>query len=305
MEKAIQPKRMSSNRIRESMGDMVLRVIVVILVTLLSLTCLLPLVNIVATSFSSARAINSGEVAFWPVEFCLDAYDTIFTNDPLIRSMFLTIGITLLTVAIALVCTIMAAYPLSHKSLVGRKPLWLFVIFTMYFSGGMIPNYLLIRDLKLLNTIWALVLPGAISTYNMILMRSFFASIPDALTEAAIIDGANDATILTKIILPLSKSMLATIALFYGVSRWNGLQYGLLYITDPNLYTLQVRLSNIIISSESLNELMAEGSYNQVLLQTEQVRCAALCFSLLPVMLVYPFLQKYFVKGVMIGSVKG
>jgi putative aldouronate transport system permease protein len=175
----------------------------------------------------------------------------------------------------------------------------------MYFGGGMIPHYILIRDLNMINTMWALIIPGLISTYNMILMRSFFSSIPEALREAAIVDGANDATTLVKIILPLSKSMLATIALFYAVGRWNGVQDGMIYINDPSKYILQVRLKNIIISSTALTELMQEGQNNQTILQTQQVRSAALVFSLIPVMIVYPFLQKYFVKGVMIGSVKG
>ena len=169
----------------------------------------------------------------------------------------------------------------------------------------MIPHYILIRDLNMINTMWSLIIPGLISTYNMILMRSFFSSIPEALREAAIVDGANDATTLVRIILPLSKSMLATIALFYAVGRWNGVQDGMIYINDPSKYILQVRLKNIIISSTALTELMQEGQNNQTILQTQQVRSAALVFSLIPVMIVYPFLQKYFVKGVMIGSVKG
>lgn len=293
------------NKIREPLGDRILKVAVVLLVVLLTLCCILPILNIAATSFSSARAIISNEVVFLPVEFSLDAYKTVFSSGPLLKSMAYSILITLIQVALSVTMTVLIAYPLSETKLVGRKPIWMFVLFTMYFSGGMIPLYLLLNDLNMLNTMWSLILPGAISTYNMILMRTYFSSIPSALKEAALIDGADDATVLMKIILPLSKSMLATIALFYGVSRWNAVQDGLIYITDPNKFILQVRLKNIIMSSSALDEMISEGNNNNMMLQSDQIRSASLCFSILPVMLVYPFLQKYFVKGVMIGSVKG
>ena len=293
------------NKIREPLSDRILKVVIVLLVVLLTLCCILPILNIAATSFSSARAITSNEVVFLPVEFSLDAYKTVFSSGPLLKSMAYSILITLIQVALSVTMTVLIAYPLSETKLVGRKPIWMFVLFTMYFSGGMIPLYLLLNDLSMLNTMWSLILPGAISTYNMILMRTYFSSIPSALKEAALIDGADDATVLMKIILPLSKSMLATIALFYGVSRWNAVQDGLIYITDTNKFILQVRLKNIIMSSSALDEMISEGNNNNMMLQSDQIRSASLCFSILPVMLVYPFLQKYFVKGVMIGSVKG
>ncbi len=298
-------EKKKNNRIRESHGDNILKIIVYTMVILLSLACLLPLLNVLASSFSSVESLNAGQVSFWPIGFNVDAYTTILENGQLMRSMLYSLRITVTYVLITLVMTVLCAYPLSHKDLVGKNIIWPFILFTMYFGGGMIPHYLLIRDLNMINTMWALIIPGMISTYNMILMRSFFSSIPEALREAAIVDGANDATTLVRIILPLSKSMLATIALFYAVSRWNGVQDGMIYINDPTKYILQVRLKNIIISSTALTELMQEGANNDTILQTQQVRSAALVFSLIPVMLVYPFLQKYFVKGVMIGSVKG
>jgi len=294
-----------NNRIRESLGDNILKTFVYAMVILLSLACLLPLLNVLASSFSSVESLNAGKVTFWPIGFNVDAYTTIMENGQLMRSMLFSLRITFVHVVFTLVMTVLCAYPLSHKDLVGKSVIWPFILFTMYFGGGMIPHYILIRDLNMINTMWSLIIPGLISTYNMILMRSFFSSIPEALREAAIVDGANDATTLVKIILPLSKSMLATIALFYAVGRWNGVQDGMIYINDPSKYILQVRLKNIIISSTALTELMQEGQNNQTILQTQQVRSAALVFSLIPVMIVYPFLQKYFVKGVMIGSVKG
>jgi len=294
-----------NNRIRESLGDNILKTFVYAMVILLSLACLLPLLNVLASSFSSVESLNAGKVTFWPIGFNVDAYTTIMENGQLMRSMLFSLRITFVHVVFTLVMTVLCAYPLSHKDLVGKSVIWPFILFTMYFGGGMIPHYILIRDLNMINTMWSLIIPGLISTYNMILMRSFFSSIPEALREAAIVDGANDATTLVRIILPLSKSMLATIALFYAVGRWNGVQDGMIYINDPSKYILQVRLKNIIISSTALTELMQEGQSNQTILQTQQVRSAALVFSLIPVMIVYPFLQKYFVKGVMIGSVKG
>lgn len=294
-----------NNRIRESLGDNILKTFVYLMVILLSLACLLPLLNVLASSFSSVESLNAGKVTFWPIGFNVDAYKTILENGQLMRSMLFSLRITFVYVIFTLVMTVLCAYPLSHKDLVGKNIIWPFILFTMYFGGGMIPHYILIRDLNMINTMWSLIIPGLISTYNMILMRSFFSSIPEALREAAIVDGANDATTLVRIILPLSKSMLATIALFYAVGRWNGVQDGMIYINDPSKYILQVRLKNIIISSTALTELMQEGQSNQTILQTQQVRSAALVFSLIPVMIVYPFLQKYFVKGVMIGSVKG
>ena len=297
-------KRRKNNKIRESFGDNVLKVVVYTLVTLLSLTCVLPILNVLASSFSSVDALNAGKVTFWPIGWNIDAYKTIIDNGSLLRSMVYSLEVTVIYVVLTLVMTVLCAYPLSQPGLVGKGVIWPIILFTMYFSGGMIPHYLLIRDLNMLNTMWCLIIPGAISTYNMILMRSFFSSIPDALREAALVDGANDATTLVKIILPLSKSMLATIALFYAVSRWNAVQDGMIYITDPTKYILQVRLKNIILSSTALNELMAEGASNQTVLQTQQIRSASLIFSMIPVLVVYPFLQKYFVKGVMIGSVK-
>ena len=293
------------NKIRESVADRVFQVVVVVIVTIITLTCILPIINILASSLSSANANNANIVTFWPIEITLDAYKSVVTNGALIRSMFFSIYITILTVAITLVMTILCAYPLSHRDLVGKSILWPFIMFTMYFGGGMIPSYLLLNSLKLLNTEWCLVLPGAISTYNMILMRTYFSSIPDALRESATIDGANDFVTLTRIMLPLSKSMLATIALFYAVGRWNAVTDGMIYINEPEKYILQVRLKNIILNAQGLDELMAEGANMEFSLNTTQMRCATLMFSLIPVLIVYPFLQKYFVKGVMIGSVKG
>ena len=203
--------------------------------------------------------------------------------------------------------TSLAAYVLSRRNVMWNKVLTVLIIFTMYFSGGLIPTYLNVKSFGLENSLWAVIIPGAVNTYNMIVLRSFFVSIPVSLREAAIIDGAGDLTVLTKIILPLSKPSIATVSLFYMVSRWNAMQDALLYINDSNKAVLQIKLKYMIQNAHAINELLAEAGgaadESQIVLQT--VRSGTLIFSLIPVLIIYPFLQKYFVKGTMIGSVKG
>ena len=204
-----------------------------------------------------------------------------------------------------MVMTVLCAYPLSVPGLKGKKPLLVFIMFTMYFSGGMIPSYLVVNKLGLIDSYWSLILPCALSTYNMIVMRTAFAGIPESLRDAALIDGAGDLTILTRIVLPLSKPTLATIALFYAVGRWNGLQDGLLYINDPGKAILQLSLKQIVQSAQSFSNLMLEGAASADMLPSQTIRAGSLIFSMIPILIIYPFLQKYFVKGTMIGSVKG
>jgi putative aldouronate transport system permease protein len=289
---------------RESLSDRIFKSVVAVLVLLLTLACVLPFVNIVAVSLSSRNAVMSGRVYFWPVELDLTAYKTVFTDSNMIRSLWFTIVLTIVYVAVTMAMTILAAYPLSRKDLKGRTPLLVFVMFTMYFSGGMIPTYLTISNLKLLNTFWSLVLPGAISTYNMILMRTYFDSLPISLQESAYIDGANDWVILVKVVLPLSKAMLATIALFYAVGRWNGLTDALLYISRDSMYPLQLRLRQLITNNQ-VDSMINDVPEAKALLIPETLKSACLVFSLVPILMVYPWLQKHFVKGVMIGSLKG
>jgi len=200
--------------------------------------------------------------------------------------------------------TILCAYPLSRPGLKFKSPILLYILFTMYFSGGMIPGYLNIKSLGLLDTFWVLVLPTALSTYNMILMKSFFQSLPRELEESAYVDGANDLVVLLKIVLPVSKAMLATMVLFYAVSRWNGFMDAILYINDERMFTIQLRLRQLIQSSQvsSMIEDIPEMKGNLI---AETIKASCLIFSMIPVLVVYPWLQKYFVKGVMIGSVKG
>lgn len=289
---------------RESRGDRAFKLFTVIIVLIIAASCLFPFLYIVSVSFSNKNAVLRSEVFLHPVDFDLSAYKAVFNNRALMTSMWFTIGLTILHTIICVIMTILCAYPLSKPELRLKTPILLYIMFTMYFSGGMIPGYLNIKELGLIDSFWVLILPGCLSTYNMILMKSFFTAMPREIEESAYVDGANDTVVLVKIILPLSKAMLATIALFYAVGRWNGFMDALLYINDGDMYTIQIRLRQLIQSSQvsALIEDIPEMKENVI---GETVKAACLIFSMIPVMIIYPWLQKYFVKGVMIGSVKG
>lgn len=290
-------------RKRESLNNRIFSDVVMVLLLFLGAMCLLPFLYLLAVSLSKAGPVMRGEVFLIPKGFTTEVYQTIAQNGSLVKAMWRSIVLTVGYVVAAMVMTVLCAYPMSEPGLKGKKILWPFFIFTMYFSGGMIPSYLLVNNLGLIDSMLALILPGMISTYNMIVMRSFFSSIPESLKESAYIDGAGDMTILTKIVLPLSKPALATIALFYAVSRWNGMQDALLYINDPQKTILQIKLRQMIVNSEAISEMLEGVAGELPVAQT--LRAGSLIFSLIPVLLIYPFLQKYFVKGVMIGAVKG
>jgi putative aldouronate transport system permease protein len=289
---------------RESRGDRIFIGFTISVVILVALVCLLPFLYIVAVSFSGKNAVLRGDVFLWPVEFDLKAYKVVFNSSSLIHSMWFTIGLTVVYTLISLFVTVLCAYPLSRSYLVMRKPLMVYVLLTMYFSGGMIPIFLNINDLGLINSPWALILPSCLSIYNMILMRSFFVGMPKELEESAFVDGANDMVVLWRIILPLSKAALATIGLFYAVSRWNGFMDSLLYINDESMYTVQVRLRQLIQASQ-VTQMMEDVPEFKADLIGETIKSACLVFSMIPIIILYPWLQKYFVKGVMIGSIKG
>ncbi|WP_251206664.1 carbohydrate ABC transporter permease [Acetatifactor aquisgranensis] len=286
------------------MKDKVFKIFTVLVVVIVGLCCLIPFLHIVAMSFSDKTAVMRGEVFLWPKGWDLSAYKAVFNNKGLMDSMWFTLFLTVAYTLICLVMTILCAYPLSRPDLKFKAPLLLYILFTMYFSGGMIPGYLNIKSLGLLNNFWVLILPGMLSTYNMILMKSFFQSMPRELEESAYVDGANDFVVLVRIVLPLSKAMLATLALFYAVGRWNGFMDAILYINDERLYTIQVRLRQLIQASQ-VNTMLEDIPEMKANLIAETVKASCLVFSMIPVMIVYPWLQKYFVKGVMIGSVKG
>ena len=286
------------NRVRVS--DFVIAFVIL----LLSLTCIIPFIHVAAKSVSSNTAVMSKQVYLWPKGLNFEAYASIFRDGQLTYAMGYTVVVTVLFTLVGMVVTTLAAYPLSLKHLKGRTFFAFLLMFTMYFSAGLIPEYLLYKDLHLLNTMWVLVLPLAFSPYNMLIMRSFISStIPDSLYEAANLDGANHFQVLTKVVLPLSKPIIATLSLFYAVGRWNAYADAKYYITTKALQPLQYLLSNMVLNSGndaiSLSEAAAASSTPEVL------QAAVVMFATLPIIMVYPFVQKYFVKGAMIGAVKG
>lgn len=286
-----------------SLGSKIFNVCNIILIILISVICLMPFIYTLATSLSSGRAITSGEVMFWPVEFNLNSYATVFQNSTMVKSFVFTLILTVLYTVICMIMTIFAAYAMTKKDLPGRRFFMLMLIFTMYLNPGIIPNFMVVKNLGLLDTIWSLILPGMISVYNMIILRTSFESLPSALLDAAYIDGCSEFRTLVQIVLPLSMPVIATLTLFYAVGRWNGFQDALYYINDQNLYPLQLRLQEII-NIDRVNQATAMEGSVQSMIVPEGVKAASIVFATLPILIPYPFLQRYFISGVMIGSVK-
>ena len=296
------PARSSSlhglNRIR--VADFVIALIILVL----CLTCILPFLHIAAKSVSGNNEVLAKAVYLFPKSFTLAAYNSIFRDGQLTHAMLYSIMVTALFTLIGMVVTVCAAYPLSRKGLKGRNFFSLLILFTLYFSAGLIPEYLLYKSLKLTNTMWVLILPLSFSPYNMLIMKSFLQStIPDSLEEAAFLDGASHFQVLFKIILPLSKPILATLSLFYAVGRCNAYADARYFITTKALQPIQYLLSNMILNSGTDAVSLSEGA--AVVSTPEVIQAAAVMFATIPIILIYPFVQRHFVKGVMIGAVKG
>lgn len=266
-----------------------------------------PLVNVLVSSVSSPSALIRGQVTFWPIGFNLDAYKQIFQSRMLLIGYRNSIIYTVVGTTINIIMTVLAAYPLSVKDFVGRKALTGLFVFTMIFTAPLIPTYINIEQLGLVNTIWAMVLPGAISVYNLIIARTFFQNtIPDEMLEAARLDGADDVCIMTRLVLPLSKSILAVLVLYYAVAHWNTYFDAYIFLSSEEKFTLQVVLRNIMSTAAALQE-MADATVDQSnrAAMIEVLKYAVIVFGSLPVIALYPAVQKHFVKGVMIGSLKG
>ncbi|RZT27271.1 carbohydrate ABC transporter membrane protein 2 (CUT1 family) [Kribbella sp. VKM Ac-2569] len=301
-------KRSERTTIEETRTDRIFLIGVRIMLWIALILVAVPLIYIVANSFSSPSAVSAGRVLLWPIEPSLRAYKEAF-SDPLIMKGYLNsfiyaIGGTLISVTL----TIAIAYPLSRRTFFGRNVIMSVLIFTMLFSGGLIPTYLVVQDLGMLNTRWAMVIPSAIGVWQVIIARTFFRStIPDELYEAATIDGASDLRFLWSIVLPLSKPVIAVIALMYAIFQWNSYFDALIYLKDPGLYPLQIVLRNVLI----LNTLTGSTTTTSLAQQLEQqqlanvLKYALIVISSLPVLIIYPFVARHFTKGVMVGAVKG
>ncbi|MEK4994327.1 carbohydrate ABC transporter permease [Paenibacillus sp. FSL H7-0918] len=272
--------------------------LVVVVVTLY------PFLHMLAVSLSSDVHVMKNTVSFWPKGFNLNMYKLVLGDSQIWVAYKNTLIYTVLGTLISLVVTSTGAYALSRSDMALRKSFTLLIVVTMFFSGGMIPTFLVVRSLDMVDTVWGMVLPGAVSTWNLILMRTFFSGIPKELEESGRIDGLNDIGIFIRIIVPLSKASFATIALFYAVGMWNNFIYPLLYLRSPGLFPLQVLLRNLVLAgSASSGDVTSIGGDNMVI--EESLKYATIMVSTLPILIVYPFVQKYFVKGAMIGAVKG
>jgi len=293
--------------IRESGGDRAFNIVNYIMLTIVLIVVLYPLVYVVSASFSSSYAVLSGKVWLWPVEPSLDGYKAVFKNKNILTGFQNTLFYTAAGTLINVVLSILAAYPLSRKDFRGRNKFMLLFVFTMMFNGGLIPTYFVVKDLHMIDTVWAMLIPTALSVWNVIIMRTYFqTTIPGELLEASQIDGCNDFRFLLKIVVPLSGPIIAVIALFYAVGHWNQYFNAMIYLKNPQLYPLQLILRDILVQNEVRIDMLGDvksAAARQGL--RELLKYSLIVISSVPLMLVYPFVQKFFVKGVMIGSIKG
>ncbi|MFD0675610.1 MULTISPECIES: carbohydrate ABC transporter permease [unclassified Paenibacillus] len=276
----------------------------VLFMLFLIVVTLYPLYYMGIVSISAGDAVNRGEVYFLPKGLNLQAYDVIMADASILRAYANTLFYTTAGVVINLIMTALCAYPLSRGYLFGRAVLSLFVIFTMFFDSGLIPRYMVIHSLGMVNTVWAILIPTAINVFNMILMRTFFENIPDSLHESATVDGAGEFRILLQVVLPLSMPVMATMFLFYAVAHWNSFFPALIYLNEKNLYPLQIILRNIVIAGDMASQTASTGA-EELAVMSLNIKYATVYVAILPVLFLYPFVQKYFVQGAMLGSVKG
>ncbi|MCU6792449.1 carbohydrate ABC transporter permease [Paenibacillus sp. WQ 127069] len=287
---------------KQTYGDKIFSILNYVCLAGAAVTMLMPLVHLLAVSLSSPIAADSKQVFLIPIEFTVASWEHILQNKGLWGSFGITVYITVMGTLLSMLFSVLTAYPLSHKEFLVRKPIMFGIIITMIFNAPLIPFFLTVRELGMMNSVWALILPGLISTFNMIIIRTFLMGIPSELYDSARMDGCNDAGILFRIYLPLSKPVLATVSLFYAVGYWNTFQRAVLFIRDPNKWPLQMKLRAYLTSPEELAAVnMALGDYD---FNTTTLKAATIIFATVPIILVYPYLQKYFVKGSMLGSVK-
>ena len=284
-------------------GDIIIAAICLVLI----LICLLPMVHVLAASLSSPDALIRNDVFLWPKGWNIESYRTVLTTEQYIRSLGWTAILTVICTLLSITLTICCAYPLTYTNLRGGKIINVFILFTMYFSAGTIPTYLLLNNLRMLDTPYALIIPNCISVFNVIIMRSFFYGVPDSLREAAEIDGAGPIRVLVQVYLPLSLPVIATLSLFYAVGRWNGFSDALMYLrsSDSRVYwPIQLLLYNVIQSTIQTGEQAAQEGFVDAGI-SKTIQMATVMFATVPILLVYPWLQRYFVSGVTIGAVKG
>jgi ABC-type glycerol-3-phosphate transport system permease component len=303
-------KKIRHTKMRQSVSDRVFYIADYTLLTLAGLLVLLPLLNIVSQAFSSPQSVMAGTVLFWPRRFTLENISRMLTYRYILVGFANTLFYTVAGTVINLIMTVLCAYPLAQPDFRGRNFLSLLFAFTMMFSGGMIPTYVLMKDLGLLNTRWVMLLPGAMAVWNMILCRTFFQNtIPRDLYESAELDGASDIKVLLRIVLPLSAPILAVLTLFYAVGHWNSYFNAMMYLSKPELYNIQLILQNSIANMQSILQYTTERvdlvAQASAMAKQEAAKYALIVISTVPILVIYPFVQKHFVKGIMIGALKG
>ncbi|MDQ1914928.1 carbohydrate ABC transporter permease [Paenibacillus sp. GD4] len=291
----------------QSRGDLWLERSILAVLSVITVIVLYPLLFVLVASISSPEAVMRGEVWLWPKQLTWVGYEKVFENKDVLTGYMNTILYTVVGTAVNLVMTVAAAYPLSRKDFDGRNVITALIVFTMFFSGGMIPTYLLVKQLGMLNSFWALIIPSAVSVWNIMIMRTFFQTgIPYEMQEAAAMDGCSNFKTLTRIVLPLSLPILAVMVLFYSVGHWNSYFSAMIYLNDRDKYPLQLFLREILVQGQ-MNEMIGVGDDTllKTMMDAEAVKYAIVIVANLPILTLYPFLQKYFVKGVMIGAIKG
>lgn len=290
-----------STGIKQSLGSRIFDIVNVTLLVLLAISTFYPFWDCLVVSLSSLKSYLFTNIHIWPSEWSFEGYIYMLKNVDLWISYANSIFVTVVGTLINMILTIMSAYVLSRKDLKGRRVLMFLIVFTMMFSGGIIPTYIVVKNLNLMDSLWAMILPSAINTYNLIILRNFFSSLPVELEEAALLDGCTDIGVLFRIMIPISKPAITTITLFYGVDHWNDFFSAIMYINDKAHWPLQLFLRSMLFENDAA---YASGGESMFLLG-QPMKMAAVMLAIIPIMCVYPFLQKYFEKGMMIGAVKG
>lgn len=290
---------------QKSLSDRVTDMVIYIVLALFGIATLFPVYYVFVVSITPySEVLRNGGFLLIPKNITFEAFKAIFTSGVVPRALNVTVLITVMGTALNLAVTTLLAYPLSKKFLPGRNAVLLAIVFTMLFSGGLIPTFLTVKAVGLMNTIWALIIPGLVSTFNMLIMKTYFESLPPEIEEAAKVDGCTDVGTLLRIVLPLSAPIMATLGLFYGVNHWNSYFGGIMYLNDRDMFPLQVVLRNMIVTPSVSQELSVPQSQLSAL-PPESIKMATVVVAIIPVIAVYPFLQRYFIKGMMLGAVKG
>ncbi|MGX7173164.1 carbohydrate ABC transporter permease [Enterococcus ratti] len=285
-----------------SLGEKSFTIFNTVFLILLALICILPFLNIIATSFASTQEVVEKKFILFPTTFSLDAYHYILSTPTIFKALAVSIGVTGVGTIVSMCTTALMAYGLSRKYLFGRSFVNFMVVFSMLFSGGMIPTFLVVKSLGLVNSYWSMILPVTVNAMNMIIMRNFFQALPDSLEESAKMDGCTDFGVFFKIMLPLALPSIATISLFYAVTYWNTYMTAILYINDSSKWPIQILLRQIVIVSSGMQ---AESSAVDIIPPAQTIKMAVIVIATVPMLMAYPFVQKYFVKGALVGSVKG